>query len=426
MKRSLRMVAAVVAATMTVSLFAACGQAEEMVSTSTASSNESTKSSERVKFRASSFFTGGDAWTAPWQEAIKDYIAANPNVEIVDDSTPAASDAFKTKINTDFASGNEPAVTYGFTGEIGTPLVNSGKLMTWEEELGKDTQWSKNIAQFALDSIKYKGKQYAIPYLGSWEAMYYNKDLFEANNIKVPTKWDELLAAVDAFNKLKIVPIACSFAEEPHYLIELSLLAMGGKDGHDKAFDASWASAFDKIKELYVRNAFSKDAFTVKQNACEQLMKDKKAAMFISGSWSASKLEGDRTSVMTFNIFPDGKAEPSSMISTFSSGWYVTNTGNKDTNGEAVKFVKYMTSPERAAKFFKVGGVPAINCEVEGTSLLFKNGLNLLAQAKIVTKPVGDVMNQQAFTHIWKNIPYVMTGKKTSVQLLEEAQKLVK
>lgn len=434
MKRSFRTVAAMVAASMTVSLLAACGAAQKPAATSevstapstTAVASESAKPAEKVKFRASSFFTGGDTWTAAWQEAIKDFVAANPNVEIVDDSTPAASDAFKTKINTDFASGNEPAVAYAFTGEIGKPLVTSGKLITWEDELSKDTEWSRNFGQGALDYVKFDGKQYALPYIGFWEGMYYNKDLFDANNIKVPTNWDELLAAVDAFNKLKITPIACSFAEEPHYLIETFILSMGGKEGHDKPFDASWAPALDKIKELYEKNAFSKDALTIKQTACQQLMKDKKAAMFISGSWSAAALEGDNTSVMPVNLLPGGKAEPSSTISGFSTGWYVTDKGNKDSNGEAVKFVKWVTSPERAGKFFKVGGVPAINCQVEGATPLFNAGIQMLNSAKVVTGPVGDTMNQQAFTHIWKNLPYVITGKKTSPQLLEEAQKLVK
>lgn len=436
MKRSFRMIAAMVATAMTVSLFAACGKTDETVSTSTSTTpaptptttaaSESTKPVEKVKFRASSFFTGGDTWTPAWQGAIKDYVAANPNVEIIDDSTPAASDAFKTKINTDFASGNEPAVAYAFTGEIGKPLVASGKLITWTDELAKDTEWSKNIGTGALDYVKYDGKQYALPYIGFYEGMYYNKDLFEANNIKVPTNWEELLAAVDAFNKLKIVPIACSFAEEPHYLIETFLLSMGGKEGHDNAFDASWAPALDKVKELYEKKAFSKDALTIKQVACQQLMKDKKAAMFISGSWSGAALDGEKTSVMPVNLLPAGKADPTSVISGFGTGWYVTEKANTDSNGEVVKFVKFMTSPDRAAKFFASGGVPAINCKVDGATPLFNDGVTMLNNAKVVTGPVGDVMNQQAFTHIWKNLPYVITGKKTSVNLLEEAQKLVK
>ncbi len=433
MKSSFRTIAATVAAAMTITLFAACGNKDQQSDSSPSSAaptttvaSESTKPPEKVKFRASSFFTGGDTWTTVWQEAIKDFMAENPNVEIVDDSTPAASDAFKTKINTDFASGNEPAVTYGFTGEIGKPLVTSGKLITWDDELAKDTEWSKNFGTGALDYVKYDGKQYALPYIGFWEGMYYNKDLFDSNNIKVPTNWDELLAAVDAFNKLNITPIACSFAEEPHYLIETFLLSMGGKEGHDTTFDPSWAQALDRVKELYQKNAFSKDALTIKQTACQQLMKDKKAAMFISGSWSAAALEGDKTSVMPVNLLPGGKADPTSVISGFSSGWYVTSQGDKDSNGAAVKFVKWVTSPERAAKFFKVGGVPAINCQVDGATPLFNAGIQMLNNATIVTGPIGDTMNQEAFTHIWKNLPYVITGKRTSTQLLDEAQKLIK
>lgn len=431
MKKSLRIMALILTLVFSLSMIAGCGQKAASQDTAKAEekaepAKEESKKVEKIKMRASSFFTGADTWTGAWQQAIKDYMEMNPNVEIIDDSTPAASDAFKTKINTDFASGNEPAIVYGFTGAIGKPLVDSGKLITWEDELAKDAEWSKNISKSALDYVKADGKQYALPYIGFYEGMYYNKDVFEANGVKVPTNWDELLAAVDAFRAKKITPIACSFSEEPHYIIETFLLAMGGKEGHDTAFDASWAPALDKIKELYEKKAFTDDALTIKQVACQQLMKDKKAAMFISGSWSAAALDGEKTSIMPVNLLPGGKADPTSVIAGFGTGWYVTEKANKETNGEAVKFVKYMTSPDRAAKFFKSGGVPAINCKVEGATNLFNDGVAMLSNAKVATGPVGDTMDQQAFTAIWKGLPYVVTGKKTSTQLLEEAKKLVK
>ena len=431
MKKSFKIIALMLILAFTMPMIAGCGQKAATDEPAKAVQKEEPKKEEpkkveKVKMRVSSFFTGADTWTGAWQQAIKDYMEKNPNVEIIDDSTPAASDAFKTKINTDFASGNEPAVVYGFTGSIGKPLVDSGKLITWEDELAKDTEWSKNISKSALDYVKFNGKQYALPYIGFYEGMFYNKDLFEANNIKVPTNWDELLAAVDAFNAKKITPIVASFSEEPHYLIETFLLSMGGKEGHDKPFDASWAPALDKIKELYSKKAFSTDALTIKQVAAQQLLKDKKAAMFISGSWSAAALDGEKTSIMPVNLLPGGKADPTSIIAGFGTGWYVTEKANKDTNGEAVKFVKFMTSPDRAGKFFKSGGVPAINSKVEGATNLFNDGVAMLNNAKVATGPVGDTMDQQAFTAIWKGLPYVVTGKKTSTQLLDEAQKLVK
>ncbi|MCX7711670.1 MAG: extracellular solute-binding protein [Clostridia bacterium] len=430
MKKFLKVIALMLVVAFSVSMIAGCGAKAPAAEPAKEAAKEEPKKeepkkAEKIKMRASSFFTGGDTWTSVWQEGIKDYMAKNPNVEIVDDSTPAAGDAFKTKINTDFASGNEPDIVYGFTGAIGKPLVDSGKLMAWEDELAKDTEWSKNISKGALEYIK-AGKQYAIPYIGFYEGMFYNKDLFEKHNVKVPTNWDELLAAVDAFNKVGITPIACSFAEEPHYIIETFLLSMGGKEGHDKPFDESWAPALDKIKELYAKKAFSKDALTIKQIACQQLMKDKKAAMFISGSWSAAALDGEKTSIMPVNLLPGGKAEPTSIIAGFSTGWYVTEALNKKTNGEAVKFVKFMTSTDRAAKFFKVGGVPAINTKVEGASPLFNDGVAMLNGAKVATGPVGDTMTQESFTTIWKGLAHVVTGKKTSTQLLDEAKKLAK
>lgn len=65
------------------------------------------------------------------------------------------------------------------------------------------------------DAGSYNGKVYSIN-LGrvSYSGIFYNKDLFAANNVEVPTTWDELVAACDTF-------IAAG----------LSCMTAGGSDG---------------------------------------------------------------------------------------------------------------------------------------------------------------------------------------------------
>ena len=84
---------------------------------------------KEVTIRVETTFTGADPYTQVWQQAIKDFQTKNPKIKVIDEATSAASEAFKTKINTDFASGNEPDVTYGFNGAAGKPLVDSGKVI---------------------------------------------------------------------------------------------------------------------------------------------------------------------------------------------------------------------------------------------------------------------------------------------------------
>jgi len=395
---------------------------------SNSSSTSAVAEDKEVTIRVESTFTGADPYTAVWQQAIKDFQTKYPKIKVVDEATSAASEAFKTKINTDFASGNEPDVTYGFNGAAGKPLVESGKEITWDEELTKDAAWGANFKKAPLEAVKDKGKIYALPYLGFFEGMWVNVDVFKNNGLEVPKTYDDILKAIPVLNAKGITPIVCSFAEEPHYLIETLILSMGGVAGHAKAFDASWASALALAKDLYDKKAFTEDCLTIKQATCAQNFSDKKAAMFISGSWSGGAFKDkENTSIIPFPLVTGGKANANDIIGGAGTGWYVTKALNDSKNGAGVKFVKFMTQPEQLAKFVAVAGVPLENVPASATGgAMAKNINDFMSNATSMNGPAGDAMNQEAFTTIWKGMQYIVSGKKTSQQILDEAQKLAK
>lgn len=423
MKKTRKLLCLVTTAAILTSTFAGCGSTSSNSNSSTPGTAE-----KEVTIRVESTFTGADPYTAVWQQAIKDFQAKYPKIKVVDEATSAASEAFKTKINTDFASGNEPDVTYGFNGAAGKPLVDSGKEITWEEELAKDPTWAANFKKAPLEAVKDNGKLYALPYIGFFEGMWVNLDVFKNCGLEVPTTYDDIIKDIPVLNAKGITPIVCSFAEEPHYLIETLLLSMGGVSGHAKAFDASWAPALNLAKDLYDKKAFTKDALTIKQASCAQLFSDKKAAMFISGSWSAGAFKDkENTSIIPLPLVPGGKAGPKDIIGGAGTGWYVTKSLNDKKNGAAVKFVKFMTQPEELAKFVALGGVPLENVPASSSSTpMDKNCSDFMSNATSMNSPAGDAMNQEAFTTIWKGMQYIVSGKKTAQQVLDEAQKLAK
>ena len=193
------------------------------------------------------------------------------------------------------------------------------------KKLQKIQLGARNFSKAALDAVKYTdGKVYALPTIGYYEGMLVNKDLFDANNLKVPTNYDELLAAVTAFKAKGIVPIAGSI-DESYYLIENFILSAGGPAGHNTQFDPSWETGLNVIKDLYSKGAFSKDALTIKDDQAQTLFKDKKAAMIINGSWVVGGLK-DTTNTVVINVplVKDGKANPTDTIGGFGSGWYMS------------------------------------------------------------------------------------------------------
>ncbi|MCX7746615.1 MAG: extracellular solute-binding protein [Clostridia bacterium] len=392
------------------------------------------KSMDKNTITALTYMTGSDSFTQEWRSAIEGFKKKNPGVKVIDESVPAPNDVFRTKIETDFAAGNEPDVAFGFTGWEAKPLVDSGNLFTWDEEIKKDTAWSQHFYKTALEAVKYPyAEQYTLPFLGYCEGVYYNKELFQKFNVKLPKNWNELLQAVEIFKKNGITPISVSFYEEPHYLIETFILSLGGREGHANPFDSSWAPALNYIKELYEKGAFPKDALTIKSIAANQLFIDQKAAMLFQGSWQNGAFEGyndedvnisDKVGIMPAPLLPNGKADPTDIIAGFGSGWFVSKPKNEAKDGLPVRFVKYLTTPEIMKKFVTIGGIPAIKCDIPEVSASRKSIIEMVMNANSINIPSDNMIESQAFKKIWKSLPYIVTGKTTAEQVIKEAKAL--
>jgi raffinose/stachyose/melibiose transport system substrate-binding protein len=377
--------------------------------------------------RVATTFTGGDPYTPVWQQVLTDFHSGNPDINVIDEATSAAGDTFKIKIYTDFASGNEPDVTYGFNGALGKTLVDSGKVISWEDELKADPSWAANFKPGPLETCKYMGKLYALPFLGFFEGMWINKDLFEKNGLDIPKTYADILKAIPVFNNKGITPIACAFSDEPHYLIETFILSMGGRDGHANPFDPSWAPALELIKELYDMKAFSEDTLTLKQVAAVELFAGKKAAMLVTGSWSQGNIKDlQNTLVIPLPVVPGGKADPTDIIGGAGTGWYLVRDLNDSKEGAGMKFIKYMTTPETIARFVSTAGVPCIKCDVKADSPMKQSGIDLMNNAKSVNGAVGDMLGQEVFGTIWHGLSDIVTGRKTTEQVLAEAKRQVK
>lgn len=421
MKKFSKRLSAILALTTLLTVVGGCGKNQAQPT----AANEK-KAEEKVKIRVVTTFTGDDPWKGPWQEAMKDFMAKNPNIEIVDEATPTQGQAIQTKVKTDFASGSEPDVTYFLNGVDTKPLLESGKIIDWEEEFKKDPEWAKTFSKLAMEASKYNGKLYALPYLGFYEGLLVNKDLFEKNNVKIPTNYEELLTAIDAFNKIGIIPMAQSLMDS-RYLVEYTILSIGGPKGHAAEYDSSWAEGLKTIKELNDKGAFPKDALTLTDEAAQSLFKDKKAAMIINGSWVVGGVKDkDNTVVSYFPLMKNAKADPKDIIAGCGWGWYMSKSLNEKKNGAPLKLIKYMTSPEVMSKFGSVAGVPEIKTNTAQVSKATQSGWDFLAGAKSTNAPIDSFISPDAFKTILDGVPYIVGGKKTAEDVLEASKKLNK
>lgn len=387
---------------------------------------------KEVKLHLVTMFGGTDPAREAFMDAIADFESANPGVTITEESLTSSGNEFRTKVNADFQAGNDPDLTYFFTGKEVEPLIDAGKLVALDPLFAEDSAWHDSFSEAALSAVKAEdGKIYAAPLTGYYEGLFVNKRLFEENNVDLPTDWNKYQAAIEAFSKTDIIPIAAPLVQS-HYLVEHYTLSAGGQEAHQLAFPDSWAKGLNQLGEDIKLGAFPKDAATIDLEMAASYFQQEKAAMTIEGSWSVGSIPDEvkpNISVLPFPVMPGGTANYGDIIAGFGSGWYLSTKAYDDANKKdtAVKLLKYLTSKEVVTAISHANsGVPAVKGvpAPEGAPQIIEDGFALVANATSGSPAIDSYISGESFTFIREHVGHIGDGEMTAEEVLAEAQKL--
>lgn len=149
-------------------------------------------------------FWGDPAEQAAYEQVIAGFEAGHPGIDIEIDYTPGQGD-FQRKVATDFAGGDPPDVFLINYRQYGQYAAR-GALAPVGPYLDASTEISAaDYAPIPMDAFRYRGgPQVCMPQNVSSLVVYYNVDLFTANNVPLPTTgwtWDEFVAAATALTQ---------------------------------------------------------------------------------------------------------------------------------------------------------------------------------------------------------------------------------
>ncbi len=221
------------------------------------------------------------------------------------------------------------------------------------------------------DAGSYNGKVYQVN-LGrvSYSGIYYNKDLFTANNVKVPTTWDELVTACETF---AAVDIPCMTAGGKDgwpifvgaygltgslYPDQLALVE-GLWTGSIKWNDAKAIEMWEKMK-VYAQNMMESGASGIAGDAAPGRFASGAVAMFPGGTWYASAIESAEPAFQWGYIpFPgsDNADDNKYLFGKYDQGWVIAA---KSPNTEAaLLYVSEFSEPTNYQAFVNaVGFIP--------------------------------------------------------------------
>lgn len=256
-----------------------------------------------------------------------------PNVDL--DLEVMAQDD-NQKLKTYAATNNLPDIFVATTDIIESFKKSNNilKLNKYIEELGIEKQFLTSSIPLLKDS---NGDTWAIPDAGQFAALlYYNKDVFTKNGVKVPINYTEFLDAVKKFKANGVIPLAL-FAKEKWPGVQLFDMLASREDpkgitkldlGQGKASDAAYKDAATKMLELVKAGLLPKGAFNLSSDDAGSLFKQGKAAMYLSGAWSMSDLGnsmGDNVGILYYPVADASSA--SSVKWNMSGGGYNSGLG---------------------------------------------------------------------------------------------------
>jgi raffinose/stachyose/melibiose transport system substrate-binding protein len=221
------------------------------------------------------------------------------------------------------------------------------------------------------DAGSYDGKVYAIN-LGrvSYSGIYYNKDMFTANNVKVPTTWSELVAACETFSAAGIPCMTAGGKDGwPIFVGAYGLtgalypdqeaLVEGLWTGSIKWNDAKAIEMWEKMK-VYAQDMMESGASGIAGDAAPGRFASGAVAMFPGGTWYASAIEASEPSFQWGYIpFPgsDNPDDNKYLFGKYDQGWAVAaKTANKDA---AMLYLSEFSDPANYQAFANaVGFIP--------------------------------------------------------------------
>ncbi len=235
-----------------------------------------------------------------------------------------------------------------------------------------DQPFVKNYDDATIkDAGTYNGKVYAVN-LGrvSYSGIYYNKDLFAANNVKVPTTWSELVTACETFTA---ADIPCMTAGgKDGWPIFVGAYGLTGSLYPDQAAlveglwtgsitwnDAKAMEMWDKMK-VYAQNMVEAGASGIAGDAAPGRFASGAVAMFPGGTWYASAIEAAQPSFEWGYIpFPgsDNADDNKYLFGKYDQGWVIAaKSPNTDA---ALKYVAEFSDPANYQAFANaVGFIP--------------------------------------------------------------------
>jgi len=362
---------------------------------------------------------------AAWEVINAAFHEAHPNITVKFDPTNPPD--YNATLRTQLETGTGPDLFFVRSFATGRELFDAGYIASLKDLPGiSDNFTEASRAPWATES----GEPYAVPIIAVSHGIYYNKDIFAANGIEIPTTWEELMAASQTLLDAGVIPFAngTKDAWDINEVVMMQFIPsnIGGFEGRmaylngDRCFNSDeMVASFQQIDDMqpYLPNGFE----AVSYYDAAQLFAQGQAAMMMDGSWSIGAFQKDATD-FEWGVFYPPALEGKDTYVTFHIDAAVGANAASPNLEAAMLFLEFLESSEFAALlgnnlpgFFPLTtDVPTLSDPIAADFMAFNSnaaGVDIrFVWEKLLAAPSGNV---DAYTSLNNNVIAVLKDEKT-------------
>jgi raffinose/stachyose/melibiose transport system substrate-binding protein len=365
-----------------------------------------------------------------YDQKIKEFEEANPNVKINVDSV--LNDSYKEKIRVLVSSDDLPDIFTSWSDSFAANLVSSERIMPLDDILAEDTEWSGNILESQFGGFTFDDVTYGVPFTIDGKAFFYNKAVFEENNLEVPKTYEEFIDVLDTLQgagyETPLVEGLTNTWAISHYMgtifqrvLDPAVTAVDYVEATGEFTDSGYVRGLEIFEEL---TTYMGEVSTAIDHEGARNMFANGEVPIIYMQFAEVKMveEIDMVEFGFFN-FPEiegGKGDPKALTGA-PEGWMLS----KNAPPEAVEFLKFLTSEETAFEFTKTDGqFNAIKGAVteENTSATRMEAYQIILDASATAPWFDNAVNINIADIFMRGGQGIATGQTTPEEIMKDVQ----
>jgi len=305
------------------------------------------------------------------ERAVERFLKDNPSFKV--NIVVVANDVYKQRLAVAAAAGQMPDCFFSWTGGPMYEYVNDNMIVDLTPYMNADN-YKDRILDGAIAQGTYQGKIWGIPTMNISVAMvFYNKEIFQRYNLRVPTTIRELETVCNTLKANGITPF--SLANKTQWTGSMYFMYLATRRGGVQPFinavdgsgsfnDPAFIYAGEKIQE-WVRRGYFLPGFNGldwDSGQARAPMYRGETAMLIMGSWFVSQARGEDAafaSNMGMFKFPrdeQGVGDINTLVGTLGDNFYHVSSSSKNP-AKAFELLTHLIDDEAIIDFLDDGKI---------------------------------------------------------------------